>query len=100
MSGDSRKEFLLATAGNFFGVSSNDPAIAHAQKSSAVNSFLDDGNVAVVGAVRSDKGRVEFTNNVSHRKTYYVCSCGKSGTKYIDIYIFQPYSVLFCALYT
>ena len=44
MSGDSRKDFILATIGNHFGYSISDGAIAHIHTSNEVNTFLDDGN--------------------------------------------------------
>lgn len=44
MSGDSRKDFILATIGNFFGYSSSDGAVSHITDSKELNSFLDDGN--------------------------------------------------------
>ena len=69
--GDSRKEFLLATAGNFFGVSVSDGSISHAHDSAALNSFLDDGSVSVLAASQpGGVGKVEFSNKV-HMLKYW-----------------------------
>ncbi len=48
MSGDSRKDFILATISNFFGYSSSDGAVSHIQDSKELNNFLDDGNCMVL----------------------------------------------------
>ena len=44
MSEDSRKDFILATIGNFFGYSTSEGAVSHIQNSKELNNFLDDGN--------------------------------------------------------
>ena len=44
MSGDSRKEFILATIGNFFGCNYRDGAVSHLENSRELDNFLDDGN--------------------------------------------------------
>lgn len=48
MSGDTRKDFILSTIGNFFGYSSSDGAVSHISDSKELNSFLDDGNCMVL----------------------------------------------------
>jgi len=48
MSGDSRKDFILSTIGNFFGYSRQDGAISHIDDSKDLNKFLDDGNCMVL----------------------------------------------------
>lgn len=48
MSGDSRKDFLVATIGNFFGYASTDGAVSHIADSRELNSFLDDGSCSVL----------------------------------------------------
>ena len=58
MSGDSRKDFILATIGNHFGYSISDGAIAHIHTSNEVNTFLDDGNSLILAA------RPELTQGV------------------------------------
>ena len=64
--GDSRKEFILATAGNFFGVAVTDSGITHAHDAPALNNFLDDGSVAILAATMQEEGtrKVCFTNKV------------------------------------
>ena len=64
MSGDSRKDFILATAGNFFGISVNDLPISSLYNSSALNSFLDDGNCNVLAARAGDDQKVTLANKV------------------------------------
>lgn len=44
MSEDSRKDFIVATIGNFFGYGSSDEALSHLKSSKELNCFLDDGN--------------------------------------------------------
>ncbi len=48
MSGDSRKDFILSSIGNFFGYSRQDGAISHIQDSRELNTFLDDGNTMLL----------------------------------------------------
>ena len=50
MSGDSRKDFILATVGNHFGYSVSDGAVLHIQSSPELNTFLDDGSCPVLAA--------------------------------------------------
>ena len=50
MSGDSRKDFVLATIGNHFGFSVSDGAMSHISDSSELNRFLDDGGCSVLAA--------------------------------------------------
>lgn len=64
MSGDSRKEFILATAGNYFSLSAKDDNLAENADAPAVNSFLDDGSVSVLAAKMSNSKKVIFANKV------------------------------------
>ena len=68
MPGDSRKDYLLATAANFFGIAVTDGAITTMGDTPAMNNFLDDGNSSVV-AVRPDPRtsgrRLMISNKVS-----------------------------------
>lgn len=48
MSGDSRKDFILSTIGNFFGYVRQEGAISHIEDSKELNKFLDDGNCTVL----------------------------------------------------
>ena len=64
MSGDSRKDFLVATIGNHFGYYTGDGAVSHIYDSAELNAFLDDGNCGVLGA------RVELTQDVKIVQVY------------------------------
>ena len=61
--GDSRKEFILATTGNFFGLSVSDGAISSNHDDPCLNNFLDDGNVPVLSAQMSNN-KIQLTNRV------------------------------------
>ena len=50
MSGDSRKDFILATIGNHFGYSTADGAVSHILSSRELNTFLDDASCPVLAA--------------------------------------------------
>ena len=50
MSGDSRKDFVLATIGNHFGFAVSDGAMSHISDSPELNRFLDDGGCPVLAA--------------------------------------------------
>ena len=50
MAGDSRKDFIVAAIGNHFGYSLSDGAVAHIPDSKEINTFLDDGNCAILSA--------------------------------------------------
>ncbi|ESO93665.1 hypothetical protein LOTGIDRAFT_209197 [Lottia gigantea] len=60
MPGDSRKQFLLATAANYFSLPINDNVLGSLQNSSALNSFLDDGNCSVLSASKDNKSGQSF----------------------------------------
>ena len=67
MAGDSRKEFMLTTTGNYFGLSASDPALANLQDVDPLNSFLDDGDTPIMAAkmeVKDGKTRVRFHKKV------------------------------------
>lgn len=61
MSGDSRKDFLLATTGNYFSIAVAD--LGGNKDTECLNNFLDDGNIFTLAAKKSGKG-VSFTNKV------------------------------------
>ena len=50
MSGDSRKDFVLATVGNHFGFAVSDGAMSHISDCPELNRFLDDGGCCVLAA--------------------------------------------------
>lgn len=56
MSGDSRKDFLLATTADYFGVGSSDANMLLLLASNELNSFLDDGNCMVLTARFEQRG--------------------------------------------
>ena len=64
MSGDSRKDFILATIGNFFSVSVTDGMVKHIFDSLELNAFLDDGNCSVLAA------RLELTQDIRFIQVY------------------------------
>ena len=64
MSGDSRKEFILAAFANFFDLEVNDPSVSKCYENTSINNFLDDGNVLVL-VVRQGKGNLIVSNRVS-----------------------------------
>lgn len=64
MSGDSRKDFLLATIGNFFGYATTDGAVSHIIDSRELNNFLDDGSCSVLAT------RAELTQDVKLIQVY------------------------------
>ena len=64
MAGDSRKAFILATAGNFFGIPTSDSELTACVTSQALNNFLDDGNCNTLSGTYDGK-RVELTQTVS-----------------------------------
>ncbi|CAH1776602.1 unnamed protein product [Owenia fusiformis] len=63
--GDVRKEFILATTGNYFGISTNDPGLSGQHDATSINTFLDDGNCGILSAHTVDK-QVQFSNKVNH----------------------------------
>lgn len=73
MSGDARKDYLLATIGNHFGYSVSDGSVAHIPTSPEMNSFLDDGNCSLLAARQELTGGVELIqvkkNNNKEQKT-------------------------------
>lgn len=49
-SGDARKDFIVATTGNYFGIQSSDSVLNEVYSSKELNIFLDDGNSPVLAA--------------------------------------------------
>ena len=62
--GDSRKEFVLATTGNYFGLPSSDASISNSLDNPTLNSFLDDGNQSVLAVRKKDGKKITFTDKV------------------------------------
>ena len=67
MPGDSRKDFILVTVANYFGIPINDQAITNLFNAQPLNAFLDDGNISILAAKVEQKNakRIEFLNKVS-----------------------------------
>ncbi len=61
---DPRKEFILATTGNYFGISAKDTDLRENAASVALNNFLDDGRVPVLTAKMEGRTHVSFSNKV------------------------------------
>ena len=64
MAKDSRKDFVVATTANFFGISASDEAVSQGYGSSALNNFLDDGSCYTLTAKYSGQN-VDFTHSVN-----------------------------------
>lgn len=66
MPGDSRKDFILVTVANHFGIPIDDQAITNLFNAQALNAFLDDGNISILsGKVDQKHGKkVDFQNKV------------------------------------
>lgn len=60
---DLRKDFVLVTSGNYFGLSKNDKILSGADTAKPLNRFLDDSNVEVL-SVLFDGGSIQFNNKV------------------------------------
>ena len=59
MSGDSRKQFILATTGNYFAIPVTDAAFVKQAHSAALNSFLDDGNTNILAGRLDPRSRTK-----------------------------------------
>lgn len=66
-SGDSRKDFIVQTTANYFGIASSDGALTKVFDSKELNTFLDDGNSSVLAAKYDNhqgKKLIEVYNHV------------------------------------
>lgn len=63
MAGDSRKDYLLTTTANYFGVAVSDSSITSLADSRSLNNFLDDGNATVLAGKIEGK-RINYYNKV------------------------------------
>lgn len=71
-SGDTRKDFLVATTGNYFGIQSSDSVLDDVRSSKELNIFLDDGNSPVLAAkydTHQGHKSIKLTNNVEPSDT-------------------------------
>ncbi|XP_022324921.2 cytoplasmic dynein 2 heavy chain 1-like isoform X2 [Crassostrea virginica] len=65
--GDSRKDYILATTANYFGLGVTDAAITALQDSTPLNNFLDDGNTDLCAGrieTRGSTKRLGFSNKL------------------------------------
>ncbi|KAK3100036.1 hypothetical protein FSP39_013759 [Pinctada imbricata] len=65
--GDSRKDYLLATTANYFSLGVNDASITALSDSVALNNFLDDGNATLLSAkieTRGNARRLAYSNKM------------------------------------
>lgn len=71
-SGDTRKDFLVATTGNYFGIQSSDTVLDDVRSSIELNTFLDDGNSPVLAAkydTHQGHKSIKLSNNVEPSDT-------------------------------
>ncbi|XP_071951365.1 cytoplasmic dynein 2 heavy chain 1-like isoform X2 [Antedon mediterranea] len=71
-SGDSRKDFILTTFGNYFSIDTSSPQITGLNGTSEINSFLDDGNVSLLAAKLKHRGNekvIQLSNKVEPSET-------------------------------
>ena len=63
---DSRKDFLLSTTANFFGLNENDSGIRSGGNAIPLNKFLDDGSCSVLTVLLSGghSKKLEFLNKI------------------------------------
>ena len=84
MSGDSRKDFLLATIGNFFGYATTDGAISHIADSRELNTFLDDGSCSVLAT------HAEFTQDVKLIQVYNSIEAEATTDNWLVFFKLEP----------
>ena len=87
MSGDSRKDFVLATIGNFFGYSSSDGAVSHITDSKELNNFLDDGNCMVLAL------HPELTQDVKLIQIYNHIEAEANFDQWLILFKLQPCTI-------
>ena len=75
-SGDVRKDFIVATTGNYFGIQSSDSVLNEILSSKELNTFLDDGNSPVLAAkydVHQGNKAIKLSNDVEPSDTARKC---------------------------
>lgn len=87
MSGDSRKDFIISTIGNFFGYSSTDGAVSHILDSKELNSFLDDGNSMVLAL------HPELTQGVKLIQVYSIVEAETSFDQWLIFFKLNPCTI-------
>ena len=84
MSGDSRKDFLLTTIGNFFGYATTDGAISHIVDSLELNTFLDDGSCSVLAT------HAELTQDVKLIQVYNSIEAEATTDNWLVFFKLEP----------
>lgn len=84
MSGDSRKDFLLATIGNFFGYATNDGAVSHIADSRELNTFLDDGSCSILAT------HAELTQDVKLIQVYNSIEAEATTDNWLVFFKLEP----------
>ena len=64
MSADSRKDFILATVANYFGIQQNDSGVQSLRNSKEINNFLDDGNQVVLVNIYQGGNHIQLYNEL------------------------------------
>ena len=84
MSGDSRKDFIIATISNFFGYASGDGAVSHIVDSKELNTFLDDGNSMVLAT------HAELTQDLRLIQVYNSIESDATSDNWLVFFKLQP----------
>lgn len=87
MSGDSRKDFIIATIGNFFGFSTSDGTISHILDSKELNNFLDDGNCMVLAL------HPELTQGVKLIQVYNIVEAETTCDQWLIFFKLNPCTI-------
>lgn len=64
MSTDKRKDFILSTVANYFGISPSDNSIQSLYKVKEINGFLDDGNILVLVSICQSEKNIQLYNEL------------------------------------
>lgn len=73
MPGDERKDFIVATLANYFGIQQNDVSLDNHRNSKELNNFLDDGNHHVLVSIYQKGNDVHLYNEFHGNKTDEPC---------------------------
>lgn len=87
MSGDSRKDFIIATIGNYFSYSVTDGAISHILDSRELNNFLDDGNCMILAT------HAELTQDVRLIQVYNSIESETTSDSWLVFFKLQPSAI-------
>ncbi len=69
--GDARKDYILSTVANYFGLAASDAAVTSLVNDTKLNNFLDDGNALLLSAYTEKGGdgavgKIHLDNAASH----------------------------------